>query len=301
MTSAVEHLRIPVGELTFDARAGGPAGGRLVILLHGFPESSRCWVAQLGALAGAGYRAVAFDQRGYSPGARPDGVESYRVALLVADVLAVADWLVAEQAGKAGRSGQTDRSGPDDRFDLVGHDWGGALAWQVAGRHGRRLRSLTVVSTPHPLAFASALSDREGDQAKKSWYMAWFRTPEEPERTLLADHAAGLRDIYAGLPDDAVAEYVERLSQPGALTAAINWYRATRRDLVEGMGPVTVPTLYLWSDQDVALGRAAAEATGAHVDGPYRFEVLEGVSHWIPEEAADACNRLLLDHLARTA
>jgi pimeloyl-ACP methyl ester carboxylesterase len=281
--TVVVQLQLPVGPFTFEARAAGPTDGRLVLLLHGFPQSSRSWVAQLGALGDAGYRAVAFDQRGYSPGARPEGVEAYRVVHLVADVLAVADSLGGRQ------------------FDLVGHDWGGALAWQVAGRHGERLRSLTVLSTPHPFAFAAALADHQGEQAKKSWYMTWFRTPEEPERTLLADGAAGLLDIYAGLPQDAVDEYVERLSQPGALTAAINWYRATSRDLVEGMGPVTTPTLYVWSDQDVALGRTAAEATGAHVDGPYRFEVLEGVSHWIPEEAADSCTRLLLDHLAGTA
>jgi pimeloyl-ACP methyl ester carboxylesterase len=280
---AIRRTEITAGGLTFDARVAGPAGGPVVLLLHGFPESSRSWNAQLDALAQAGYRAVAFDQRGYSPGARPAGVEAYRIGELVADAVAVIDSL-----GVA-------------RVDVVGHDWGGAVAWQMAAGHPERVRSLAVVSTPHPAAFRAALAESEGDQAQRSWYMTWFQTPEEPERVFLENDAAGLRGIYSGLPQDAVEEYVALFRQPGALTAAINWYRAAGPDLTRETGPITMPTLYVWSTDDIALGREAAEATAGHVQGPYRFEVLEGVIHWIPEEVPDTLNGLLLEHLAAVA
>jgi pimeloyl-ACP methyl ester carboxylesterase len=281
--TAAQRTQITAGGFTFDARVAGPSGGRVVLLLHGFPESSRSWDAQLKALAEAGYRAVAFDQRGYSPGARPAGVEAYRIGELVADAVAVSDRLGV------------------DRVDVVGHDWGGVVAWQMAGRHPERVRSLAVVSTPHPAAFRAALADGEGDQAQRSWYMTCFQTPEEPERVFLENDAAALRGIYSGLPEDTVEEYVALFRQPGALTAAINWYRAAGRDLTGETGPITMPTLYVWSTNDIALGREAAEATSGHVQGPYRFEVLEGVSHWIPEEVPDTLNSLLLEHLAAVA
>jgi pimeloyl-ACP methyl ester carboxylesterase len=274
-----QRTRISAGGFIFDARVAGPADGRVVLLLHGFPESSRSWESQLQALAQAGYRAIAFDQRGYSPGARPLNVDAYRVGELVGDAMAVTDSLSV------------------DRVDVVGHDWGGAVAWQVAARHPDRVRSLTVISTPHPAAFRAALADAEGEQAQRSWYMAWFQTPEEPERALLENDGAALRGIYVGLPQDAIEEYVALFRQPGALTGALNWYRAAGADLTTEIGPITAPTMYVWSTNDIALGREAAEATADHVAGPYRFEVLEGISHWIPEEVPDRLNALLLDHL----
>jgi pimeloyl-ACP methyl ester carboxylesterase len=275
----VDSIELPAGGLTFTGRAAGPPDGRLVLLLHGFPQSSYEWRHQLDALAGAGYRAVAFDQRGYSPGARPEGVEHYRVDRLVADVLAVADELGAHQ------------------LDLVGHDWGAVVAWQVAGRYPARLRTLTSVSVPHPAALRDAI-EAGGDQRRRSAYIAAFRM-ESSEKVLLADDARALRAMFtaSGLKDPP-EEYVTLMRQPGAMRAALDWYRAASLEDVDAMGPVTTPTLYVWSDNDVALGREAAEATAHHVSGPYRFEVLEGVSHWIPEEAPDQLNRLLLEHVS---
>ncbi len=276
--AVVAHVELAVGELVFDARADGPGDGELVLLLHGFPQTSLSWRNQLGALAAAGYRAVAPDQRGYSPGARPAEVGEYRVERLVGDVLGFADELGVE------------------RFHLVGHDWGGAVAWQVAGRRPERLRTVTSVSTPHPGAFRRSIQD--GEQRDKSSYILFFRSPDA-EPFFLDNEAAGLRALYtaSGLSDDAVEEYVRVLTQPGAMTAALNWYRAADLGLVEGLGPITTPTMYVWSTYDPALGREAAEATAAQVEGPYRFEVLEGVSHWIPEEAPETLNTLLLEHL----
>jgi len=279
MPAHPERLEIGVDRLIFDALAVGPADGELVLLLHGFPQSSHEWRAQLGPLGASGYRAVAPDQRGYSPRARPLGVEHYRAEPLVADVIGMADRLGA------------------DRFHLVGHDWGAAVAWHTAGRHPERLRSLAAVSVPHPAAFAGALN--RDDQRQRSSYIEVFRHEGRAEELLLEDDGGRLRAMLAGsgLSGD-VDEYVRRMREPGAMTAALNWYRAADVGSIDGLGPITTPTMYVWSTEDIALGREAAEATVAHVEGPYRFEVLEGVSHWVPEEAADALNRLLLDHLS---
>jgi len=279
--TAIDRLTLPVGGLTFDALAAGPADGEVVLLLHGFPQTSHAWRRQVGTLAAAGYRAVAPDQRGYSPGARPTEVEAYRNEHLVADVLGLADALGTE------------------RFHLVGHDWGGAVAWQVAGRHPDRVRTLTVLSTPHPRAFVQALSgELGGDQAQRSSYMALFRA-DGAEHDLLREDASGLRFVFgaSGLAEADAEPYLRALSTPEALGAALNWYRAADGSMVKGLGPITTPTLYVWSTEDSALGREAAEATAAFVEGPYRFEVLEGVSHWIPDQAGEILDRLLLEHL----
>src|SRR5205814_125135 len=172
-------IESPVGEMTFRARVAGPDDGRMVMLLHGFPETSASWAKQIDALAAAGYRVVAPDQRGYSPGARPEGVEHYSIRHLTADVLAVADWFGAH------------------KVDVVGHDWGGMVAWALAIQYPERLRSLTAVSTPHPAAFAAALRDEGSDQRQRSGYVQIFRTVGDGEDLFLADDAAGLRRLYS--------------------------------------------------------------------------------------------------------
>lgn len=273
-----ESFEVTTGGFAFQGVAAGPVDGRLVLFLHGWPQSSFEWRFQMAALAEAGYRAVAFDQRGYSPGARPQEVEAYGVKHLMADVLAVADDMGGHQ------------------FDVVGHDWGAALAWQLAARHPERVRTLTAVSVPHPKAFSKAMLS--SDQAVRSAYMLAFRqTPGVAEKGLLAMSGAALKAIYSGLDDDAVDRYVA-LMQDGALRGGLCWYQAIGKDDVDDVGPVTVPTLFVWSTDDPAIGRKAAELCAEHVDGPYRFEVLEGVDHWVPEKAADDLSRLLIEHLS---
>lgn len=264
--------------LTFDVVDTGPPSGEAVVLLHGFPETAASYRRVTPGLADAGYRTLAFDQRGYSPRARPPGRAAYRVSELVRDVAALAD-----AAGL-------------DRFHLVGHDWGGAVAWACGTRLADRLASLTVLSTPHPAAFRRAL---RGRQALHSWYMAAFQVPWLPER-MLSNRRRFVRQLAAtGLPADDARDYARHLSTPDALRGPVNWYRAMWSMVRSGArpAPVPVPTLYVYSTGDRFLTLAAAEASRQYVSGPYRFEVLPGVSHWIPEAAPETLTELLLDHL----
>jgi pimeloyl-ACP methyl ester carboxylesterase len=279
---AMDMTDVAVGPHTFDAIVDGPEGGELVLLLHGFPQTSAAWRDQVVALAAAGYRAVAPDQRGYSPRARPAEVAAYAMPELVGDVIGIADALGAE------------------RFHLAGHDWGGAVAWQVAGRHPERLHTLTVVSTPHPEALLQAYrGDLGGDQAERSGYVTFFRQPDSQD-VMLENDAAVFRLLFAGsgMPEGRERPYIEALGTPQALGAALNWYRAASLTDAEGLGPITTPTLYVWSTADVALGRESAEATAHCVQGPYRFAALEGVSHWIAEQVPDQLNGLLIEHVS---
>lgn len=272
------------GSLVFDVQDRGQADGsaETVILLHGFPETSASWDGVAPIVSASGFRTLAPDQRGYSPGARPEGRAAYRSDELVADVLALADAAGAQ------------------RFHVVGHDWGASVAWTTAALHADRVLSLTAVSVPHPQAFTRAM--RRSVQGLKSWYMAAFQIPSLPERAMLAGGGRMLRRTLegSGLPPALAARYVERLREPGALTAALNWYRALLpRPTV--VGDVDVPTLYVWSTGDTFVTSTAAHECGRHVVAPYRFEVLEGVSHWVPEEAPDRLAALILAHVSEHA
>jgi len=274
---------LEAGGFKFRALIDGPVDGRLVLLLHGFPQSAGEWRAQLRALAGADYRAVAPDQRGYSPGARPPGVDAYGIDHLVADVLAISDELGA------------------DEFDLVGHDWGAIVAWVVAARHPGRTRTLSAVSVPHPEAFADAYTSTESNQRQMSGYIDIFRAEGGAgERMLAGEDGDGLRRMFEGqgVGAEAAAEHAAVHAEPGALTAALNWYRATHPTMMRGVPIVTVPTLLIWGPLDPAISREAVDGCARYVDAPFRFEDLEGAGHWIPETQADGLNTLLLEHLA---
>ncbi|MGY1742745.1 MULTISPECIES: alpha/beta fold hydrolase [unclassified Blastococcus] len=265
--------------MEFDVRDAGPADGEPVVLLHGFPQDRTAFDRLAPVLHGAGLRTLAPDQRGYSPGARPAGRAAYRLRETVQDVLALLD---AAGLGSA---------------HVVGHDWGGIVGWAMAGWHPERVRTLTALSVPHPAAMARALV--VSDQALRSYYVALFQLPVVPERIILSGGGAALRRMlrHGGLPRDAVDRYVQRMREPGALTAALNWYRALPFGVRDAVGRIGVPTLHVWSTGDAFLGRAATEATGQYVTGPYRLEVLEGVTHWIPELAAERTGELVVAHV----
>jgi pimeloyl-ACP methyl ester carboxylesterase len=270
--------------LTFDTLAAGSPDAPLVLLLHGFAESMHCWRAQVTALASAGYRAVAPCQRGYSPRARPDpnNTANYHIDRLMDDAMAI-----------IAACGHADR-----RFHLVGHDWGGSIAWSLADRFPQRLASLTVLSRPHPNAFNRALQMPDGDQAHRSRHHKAFLEPDAAD-VVLANNSKWLRErlAAAGVPADAIELHLGVLGNKDAMEAALAWYRA--RGAIRGpLGVIGVPTLYIWGDADDTVGRIAAEGTVDFVSAPYRFEVLPGVGHFAADQAPDRVNELLLQHLA---
>jgi len=271
------------GHLQFDVLDEGPADGELVVLLHGFPQFNDSWAAVSKRLVDAGYRTVAPNQRGYSPGARPARRRDYAAPKLVGDVVALIDALGA------------------DRVHLVGHDWGAAVAWSVAQACPDRLRSLTALSVPHPAAFLGSMFGR---QLAASWYMGFFQLPRIPERLMLGPAGSPTRMerflIKSGQTPELARRDVQAMAGTGAFPFALNWYRAIplvnpRRTRTK----VDVATLYIWSDGDTALLRKGAERCGEWVTGPYQFDVMSGVSHWIPDEEPDRAADLILEHLRK--
>jgi pimeloyl-ACP methyl ester carboxylesterase len=281
-----EMVEIQTDQGRFTAELAGPGDGELVLLLHGFPQSRQTWRHQVPALGASGYRAVAPDGRGYSPGVRPDptsGLEAYGIDRLVEDVLD----LVAACG--------LDRS---DRFHLVGHNWGGQVAWVVAGRHPQRLASLTVLSRPHPSAFRIAVRDDLDDQRHRSRHHRAFHDPATAA-LLLDDGARRLQRLFvdAHVPASSIDEYLAVVGSTEALEAALAWYRAAGTLSEIDTDIITVPTMYLWGDDDASVGRAAAEATAAFVSGEYAFHPLAGVGHFATDQEPDLVTELLLGHL----
>jgi len=264
-------------DLVFDVNDSGPAEGPVVVLLHGYPENRTSWDAITPLLVGAGFRVLAPDQRGYSPRARPKGRRAYATQHLAGDVVALLDAAGVEKA------------------HVVGHDWGGGVAWALAEQHPHRLHTVTSLTTPHPRAMQKAMLT--GTQALKSWYMFLFQLPLLPELSysdrMQKRFRATLRGT--GLSDDAIDRYITPLREPGAATAALNWYRAVPFS-TSMKGEVSVPTLYVYPTNDAFLTRKAADLTGDYVTAPYRYEVLEGETHWLPEEAPDTVAGLVIEH-----
>ena len=273
---AIEQTAMNVGAYTYDVRLAGD-GDPLVILLHGFPETSHMWLPLLEHLAANGYTALAPDLRGYSPGARPPGAEHYAHAAMAPDILAMADALGRE------------------RFHLVGHDHGAGLGWYMAARHADRLISWTALSVPHIDAFGQAIA-HDPEQRKRSEYMDFFRQVGTAEEALSANDFAALRNVWSESGPAEVEEYLRVLRQPGALTGALNWYRGGLTVAREPIGPVSVPTLMIWGNRDQAIGRPGVTATPPLMDGPYRLVELDA-GHWLIQEAEAAVLRETLAHL----
>ncbi|MDP9636285.1 alpha/beta hydrolase [Rhodococcus sp. 06-221-2] len=252
--------------LEFDVLDQGPLDGPIVLLLHGFPERAASWSAVMNELNEAGFRTIAPDQRGYSPGARPKRRRDYRVGALVDDVVALIDEIGAP-------------------VHVVGHDWGAMIAWVTAGRRPDLVSSLTAFSVPHPGSFMTALLTSR--QILHSWYFAFFQLPVLPEKWMTRPGQRAEKWYEkSGMNADDLERTRTDVVDYGALPFAVTWYRGLPFSN-PGIGRlrITVPTSMVWSDGDTFIGRSAIERAQQYVDARYTLTVLAGVTHWIPTQA----------------
>ena len=285
MDDMIEHRTVRSNHLTLHVAQAGPLDGPPVLLLHGFPEYWGGWAKQIPALAAAGQRVWAPDQRGYNLSAKPRGVAAYDIDELAQDVL-----------------GLIDATG-HERVALVGHDWGAAVAWWVAGKHPQRLRKLAILNVPH-LAVMFRTLWRSWAQMRKSWYIFMFQLPWLPEASLRRN---GWTNAIRALKGSArrgafTAEEIEQYraawSQPGAITGMVNWYRAAARSQhkLASLGRIRVPTLMIWGAHDIALGREMAQPSIDLCDDG-RLVFIEEAGHFVQHEEAVRVNQLLLAFL----
>ncbi|HSK76784.1 MAG TPA: alpha/beta hydrolase [Thermoanaerobaculia bacterium] len=278
------HRTIDTNGLRLHAVEAGPESGPLLLLLHGFPEFWYGWRHQIESLAAAGYRVLAPDQRGYNLSDKPRGVSSYSLDLLARDIV-----------------GLIDDAGYEKAY-VAGHDWGGAVGWWLGVHHPERIEKLALLNIPHPYVMLRTVK-KNPVQRKKSSYIAFFQLPWLPERVLRARNwAATVKTLRktsrpGTFPDADLVLYREAWSQPGAITAMLNWYRAALRKGVPRLtrsSRVTVPTLLLWGAQDSALLRDMAQPSIDLCDDG-RLVFLEEATHWVQHEEPDAVNAILAD------
>ena len=279
---SLQQVEVVANGLTFLCRKQGDQG-EPVIMLHGFPETSHMWLPLMEKLSSVGYQCLAPDQRGYSPGARPEGIEQYHYDHLSDDVIALADEMGYE------------------KFHLIGHDHGSGVGWTVTYRHANRVQSWTAMSVPHIAAFGRAIREDE-DQSNRSQYIGVFQQVGEAEKLLSADNLAPLKQIWVKSSKEQVAEYVNVFSQTGALTGGLNWYRGSLSlesgiaDATQVIGDISTPTLCLWGNQDMAIGRQSTEWAREYMTGPYRFVEMDA-GHWLIQEAEEQVIGEILSHL----
>src|SRR4051812_27444556 len=271
-------MRIRGDGVELEVHDDGPRDGPAVLLVHGFPDSSYLWRHKVGALAAAGLRTIVPDMRGFGESDKPTAVDDYRLTRAVADLVAILDALGVETTS------------------VVGHDWGAGVAWLTAALHPDRVERLVAMSVGHPGAQRRTIADRE-----KAWYMLLFQFEGVAEELLRRDDWRLFREWLR--EDGDVDRYVADLSRPGALTAGLSWYRANlhpKRQLAPPpqLPPVRAPTLGIWSTRDNYLNEQPMVDSGEHVDPAWRYERVEGASHWLQLDARDRVNALLLEFLA---
>jgi pimeloyl-ACP methyl ester carboxylesterase len=262
----------------------GPKSGVPVLLLHGFPEFWYGWRKQIPTLADAGFRVMVPDQRGYNLSDKPKGIRNYRFDELVRDILGLIDALDYE------------------KVNVVGHDWGAVVAWMLAYQHPERLNRLGIMNVPHPLVMRRFLT-RDPDQIRRSWYIFFFQLPGLPEMGMRANHWRGAERALRGsgkahtFTNEDIKQYKEAWSQPGAITAMINWYRALRYEMRSPKEMrIKVPTLMMWGMKDFALSHRMARPSMDHVDQG-NLILFEDATHWVQLDAAEEVNHYLIDFL----
>jgi pimeloyl-ACP methyl ester carboxylesterase len=264
---------IEVNGLTFPVLDYGE--GSPVVLLHGFPDDRLLWRNQVPALASAGLRVIAPDLRGFGDAPRPQDPAEYGLDIAAKDVIGILEAMRVRE------------------FQLVGHDWGAALGWRIAALYPDRVRRYVALSVGAPGAAPTA------ESRERSAYMAFFRKPGSEEE-ITRDNWKWFRGFLRGAAD--TERYIERLSRPGALTAGLNWYRATNRPAAASDGPparIKCPVLGIWSDGDAYLTEEAMRSSGERIDGPFEYRKVTGASHWMMLDKPQEVNKLLLGFLER--
>jgi len=286
--SQLQHQHLKTNGITLHAVEAGPENGTLVILLHGFPEFWYSWRYQIDALAQAGFRVLAPDQRGYNLSDKPKSVRDYNLDQLAADVV-----------------GLIDAAGRDKAF-LVWHDWGGSSAWWTAIKYPERVGRLAILNLPHPKVMRQNLLHNRV-QRRKSWYMFLFQIPFLPEQRMRKNNwQVGARALQGtsrkGTFSEAdMALYREAWSRPDAVTGMFNWYRAALRSRPARVSSsrVTPPTLIIWGAKDKFLGRELAQQSVNLCDNG-QIVFIEGASHWVQHEEPAQVNELLLKFLSQS-
>lgn len=278
----LEYSHIKTNGIQLHVVQAGPKSGIPVILLHGFPEFWRSWIKQLPALAQAGCRVIIPDQRGYNLSDKPKEIKDYCIDELTNDILGLIDALNYE------------------KVNLIGHDWGGIVGWSLANKHPERLHRLGILNAPHPLVMRRFLQ-RDFEQMRRSLYAFFFQLPWLPERLMAADHWRGAVRALRGsgkihtFTNGDIEKYKEAWSQPGAMNAMLNWYRAAGRypRQIPNQMHIRVPTLILWGVKDVALSRRMARPSLDYCEeGNLIF--FPDATHWVQHEEANEVNRHLL-------
>ncbi len=269
---------VSVDELTFTCRVSGIKNdGEAVILLHGFPETSRMYYDLIPVLVSEGYKVVAPDQRGYSQSARPPKISDYSIDKLSQDVIDIADAFQFE------------------KFHLIGHDWGSAVGWVTVAFHSDRVISWTALSVPHLDAFFDAINT-DKDQQRKSQYINFFKKPILPELYFKIFGYTYLKDIWRKSSQLEIEKYLEVFKQRGALKASLNWYRANMNNEDKFIGDITTPTLIIYGLKDMAIGEKSVDESEKYLKGDYKIEKLES-GHWLIQESFEAVSKSIINHL----
>ena len=279
----ITYRMIPTNHIKLHVALAGPEDGAPLILLHGFPDASFGWDRQIQALAEAGFYVIAPDQRGYNLSDKPQGKGNYKMSLLVADILGLADALHIPQ------------------FNLAGHDFGALVSWNLVDRHPERVKRLAILNVPHPKIMNEFLKTNSQQRAK-SWYAFFFRLPVLPEIMARINHWKMLSSAMCkSLSAAELDRYHTAWSQPGAMTAMINWYRSVFQQSPQEVPTqkIRVPTLMIWGKLDPHLmWQMAPESIAMCENG--RLEYFEDATHWVHQDKPVEVNRLLIEHFVTT-
>ncbi|MBC8196877.1 MAG: alpha/beta hydrolase [Candidatus Marinimicrobia bacterium] len=274
----IKFADVETDEYTFTCRIGGLENAKeTIILLHGFPETSRMWQEFIKLLDDNGFRVIAPDQRGYSPGARPSQISDYSIEKLSKDIIDIADAFKLKS------------------FHLIGHDWGSAVGWQVVANNPRRVLTWSALSVPHLDAFIKSIANNS-EQQKKSEYIKFFKKPILPEIYFKICFYKNLKKIWNQSTSAEINSYLEIFKQKNALKSALNWYRANFNEAQDIIGEITTPTLIVYGLNDMAIGEDSVDNSIQFLKGKYKIEKLNA-GHWLIQEAYNEFSEAILNFI----